>query len=367
MKFFSKLVIAGVLAFSAQAHAELDTASVIKDLDLRESKVAARDMPGWSKPKKVVVFYDTPERLEWFKQVAPGVEVTGARGPLEAMGAAADADALVGLCAPKLIEAAKQVKWIHVGSAGINECATSPKLHEAGLLVTNMQRVYGPPIAEHVIAMAFALARNFRFFEDLQRKAEWNQSALPSKRFVELGGKTMLVVGLGGIGTDIAKRAHALGMKVIATRNSSRDNPDYVEYVGLSNELMTLTPQADFIANATPLTPETKDIFNAAFFGKMKPTAYFINIGRGQQVVQPDLIAALEKKVIAGAALDVASPEPLPSDSPLWKAPNLIITPHISSNSDLRFERYWIVQRENLRRYVAGEKMLSVVDVNRGY
>jgi phosphoglycerate dehydrogenase-like enzyme len=283
------------------------------------------------------------------------------------MGLVGDADAIAGLCSPALIEAAKAVKWIHIASAGINECAAAPKLLAGEVLVTNMQRVYGPSMSEHVIALSFALARNFQFYENLQEKGEWNQTALTPEQFVELGGKTMLVVGLGGIGTDIAKRAHALGMRVIATRNSSRDKPEYVEYVGLADELMTLTPQADFIANAAPLTARTAGIFNAAFFAKMKRNAFFINVGRGQQVVQPDLIAALENKTIAGAAIDVADPEPLPKDHPLWKAPNLIITPHTSSFSELRFERFWVVLRENMRRYAVGEKMLSVVDVRRGY
>ncbi|MDX2144667.1 MAG: D-2-hydroxyacid dehydrogenase [Rhodospirillaceae bacterium] len=357
----------GLLSAQTVLAGELTPAGVIKELDLRESTQAARDMPGWSKPKKIVALADTPQRLAWLQEAVPGVEVVGASGWREAMGLVGDADAIVGLCAPPLIEAAKVVKWVHIGSAGINECANAPKLLAGGVLVTNMQRVYGPPMSEHVIALAFALARNFRYFEDLQEKSEWNQTALVPERFTELGGKTMLVVGLGGIGTDIAKRAHALGMRVIATRNSSREKPDYVEYVGLADELMTLVPQADFIANAAPLTAQTQGIFNAGFFAKMKPSAFFINVGRGQQVVQPDLIVALEKKVIAGAAIDVADPEPLPKDHPLWKAPNLIITPHTSSFSERRFERFWVVLRENMRRYAAGEKMLSVVDVKRGY
>jgi phosphoglycerate dehydrogenase-like enzyme len=177
----------------------------------------------------------------------------------------------------------------------------------------------------------------------------------------------MLVVGLGGIGTEVARRASALGMTVTATRASSRKGPDFVSYVGLSDELLELAAKADVVVNSLPLTPQTTGLFDAGFFAAMKPTAYFINVGRGKSVVTDDLLLALKEGHIAGAGLDVTEPEPLPSDHPLWMQPNVIITPHISAGSDLRIERLWIVMRENLRRYVAGEPMLSVVDVDRGY
>jgi phosphoglycerate dehydrogenase-like enzyme len=180
-------------------------------------------------------------------------------------------------------------------------------------------------------------------------------------------GKTMLVVGLGGIGSEVAKRAHALGMKVIATRNSGRTGPEYVSYVGLPDELLKLAAQADFVVNTAPLTPQTKGVFDAAFFAQMKPTAYFINIARGGSVVTSALVDALNSKKIAGAGLDVTDPEPLPDGHPLWKAPNVIITPHVANDSDIGFDAQVQVVKENLRRYAAGEKMLSVVDVTRGY
>jgi phosphoglycerate dehydrogenase-like enzyme len=135
----------------------------------------------------------------------------------------------------------------------------------------------------------------------------------------------------------------------------------------LPDELPKLASEADFVVNTAPLTPQTRGIYNAALFAKMKPTAYFINIARGGSVVTADLIEALESKTIAGAALDVTDPEPLPPGHPLWKAPNIIITPHVSSDSDLESDAQVQVVRENLRRYLAGDKMLSVVDVARGY
>jgi phosphoglycerate dehydrogenase-like enzyme len=364
-KFLSLVAAAALVA--STAHAQLDPARVLKELELREADKPIRESKGWSPPKKIVIMADTPERLKWFQEVAPGVELVMGKSPADNAKLAKDADALVGICQPDAVNAGKKLKWVQMPSAGTNECLSIPRLQKGDILVTNMQRVYGPPIAEHVIAQLFYIARNFDAYTKMQQDENWNQTAVPQSEFVELQGKTMLVVGLGGIGSAVAERAHALGMRVIATRNTSREKPDYVEYVGLSNELLDLTAKADVVVNAAPLTPETTGMFNAAFFAKMKPKSYFLNIGRGLQVDQNALIAALTEKRIAGAALDVAEPEPLPKGHPLWKAPNLFITPHTSSFSDLRFERVWIVLRENLKRYVAGDKMLSVVDVKRGY
>jgi phosphoglycerate dehydrogenase-like enzyme len=158
-----------------------------------------------------------------------------------------------------------------------------------------------------------------------------------------------------------------LGMKVVATRNSGHEGPEFVNYVGLPDELLKLAKEADVIVNAAPLTTATTGIFNANFFRVVKPTAYFINVARGGSVVTADLVAALNEHRIAGAGLDVVDPEPLPANHPLWRAPNVIITPHISGAADLPREERWLVARENLRRYIAGEKLLSVVDLAKEY
>ena len=381
MRLVPALIVLSALSFPAIAQldtirmppvatrlSDADSARILAELQLRESDKPVREMKGWTKPKTVALLTDSPERTAWLREVAPGVDIIPIPRPMDALKlVTANVDALVGVCNKPAVALAPKAKWVHVGSAGVNECLDSPRIASGEVLLTNMQRVYGPPMAEHVIALTFALARNFPYFDALQRKGEWNQTGLPFENFMELQGKTMLIVGLGGIGTEVAKRAQALGMNVIATRNSGREGPSYVSYVGLSSELPDLISKADVVMNATPLTPGTDNLFNAAMFARMKPTAFFINVGRGQQVNQPDLIAALEKKEIAGAAIDVADPEPLPKDHPLWKAPNLIITPHVSSFSGERMDRFWVVLRENLKRYVAGDKMLSVVDVKRGY
>jgi phosphoglycerate dehydrogenase-like enzyme len=182
-----------------------------------------------------------------------------------------------------------------------------------------------------------------------------------------LEGKTMLVSGLGGIGTEVAKRAHGLGMKVVATRVGGTGKPDFVSHVGQPDELLALARTADVIVSAVPLTPETTGLYNKQFFAVLKPTAFFINIARGGSVVTEELMAALNERRLAGAGLDVVDPEPLPPDHPLWKSPRILFTPHISARSDLPGDARRIIVMENLRRYFAGEKMLNMVDLARGF
>jgi phosphoglycerate dehydrogenase-like enzyme len=154
---------------------------------------------------------------------------------------------------------------------------------------------------------------------------------------------------------------------VLATRATPRPAPAFVSEVGLAGDLTRFTPRADFVVNTLPLTPETKGQFDARVFATMKRGAYFFNVGRGATVVTDALVEALKTGTLAGAGLDVVDPEPLPAGHPLWTMPNVIITPHSSSDSDVDEESRWLVVRENLRRYVAGERMLSVVDPSRGY
>ena len=163
------------------------------------------------------------------------------------------------------------------------------------------------------------------------------------------------------------RRAHGLGMRVIATRGSRREGPDYVEYVGLSHEALELARRADVVVNAAPLTATTRGMFNAAFFEAMKPSAYFISVGRGGSTVTADLVAALRQGHIAGAGLDVVDPEPLPEGHELWGMPRVIITPHVAGRSRESLQRISALVAENLRRYVAGEPLLSVVNIQKGY
>jgi phosphoglycerate dehydrogenase-like enzyme len=351
---------------TTQSTAAIQT--MIDQLGLRESPVPSRELPGWSKPEKVVVRVDSPDRLAGLQAVAPGVEIVLVEGLEAAVAEAQDAQAVLGFCSEELFLNAPQLHWIQSYWAGVDRCVVLPALRQGNKLLTNAQRIGAPALAEHAIALMMALVRGLDLYHGNQLKGAWQRDVgMDRTDFMELEGRTVLVVGLGGIGTQTAKRAHGLGMRVIATRGSRREGPDYVDYVGLADEAIKLAGQADVVINTAPLTDRTRGMFNAGFFTAMKPTAYFISVGRGASTVTDDLIAALEAGAIAGAGLDVTDPEPLPEGNPLWTMPRVIISPHAGGQSDKSRERLYLLVQENLRRYVAGEPMLSVVDIERGY
>ncbi len=177
----------------------------------------------------------------------------------------------------------------------------------------------------------------------------------------------MLVLGLGGIGTAVARMANDLGMRVVATRNSRREGPDFVDYVGLSHEMSYLARGADVVVNALPLTRDTRGAVDGKFFDQIKQDAYYISVGRGGTTDTEALMAALESGRLRGAGLDVTDPEPLPQDHPLWRMPNVIITPHVSGASDREVSLSFELALENLGRYINGGRLLNVVDLKRGY
>ena len=341
---------------------------MIRELDLKESKIPVRDLPGWSRPEKVVARVDRPERLASLQAVAPGVEIVLVEDLEGAVAEAADAQVVMGFCDQKLFSAAPDLHWIQVYLAGVDRCVVHPGLHEGNKLLTNGQRIVSPALAEHAIALMMALVRGLDVYHANQLQGTWQRNTgLERESFIELEGRTALIVGLGGVGTQTAKRAHGLGMRVIATRGSRREGPDYVDYVGLADEVIELAAQADVVINTAPLTDRTRGMFNTTFFSAMKPTAYFVSVGRGASTVTDDLVAALKTGAIAGAGLDVTDPEPLPEGHALWTTPRVIISPHVAGRSDKGRDRLFLLVQENLRRYVSGERMLSVVDIKRGY
>ena len=343
---------------------------LVQRFELREGAAPVRERAGWERPKKIVVA-DVP-LADYLRTLVPGLEIVGVPGlrNYSAMAeAVVGADVLVGLCTPEIVARGTSLKWIQLLNAGADSCATIPAVAQRGILVTNLQRIQGPHMAEHAIALLLSLARALPVYAVEQNAGAFTRGFRETRgeRPIEIEGKTLLVVGLGGIGTEVAKRAHGLGLHVIATRNSKREGPDYVEYIGLADEYRTLAARADVVVNSTPLTPETRGMFDAAFFAAMKDDAFFINIGRGESVVTADLTAALQRGTIGGAGLDVTDPEPLPPGHPLWSMSNVIITPHIATSSDYRSDRTFTLVAENVRRYARGDAVLSVVDLAAGY
>ncbi|HZF14790.1 MAG TPA: D-2-hydroxyacid dehydrogenase [Steroidobacteraceae bacterium] len=363
------LLIAAGFACGSRADgtgATADSEKLITDLGLHVASQPARERPGWRSPHIILVSPQLHDQLDALQELAPTVKFVELSSNTAARDIA-DADASLGICSADILVKAKKLQWIQWLAAGAERCVTLPIVQERKPLVTNLQRAAGGSMAEHVMGLMLVLSRKLDFYIDEQRAARWSGSSPTTPAMTDLEGKTVLVVGLGGIGTEVARRAHAFGMKVTATRASGRTGPDYVSYVGLPEELPALAKDADFVVNCLPLTPATTGIFNARFFALMRPTAYFLSVGRGRSTVTADLIAALKDKRIAGAGLDVTDPEPLPSDSPLWKLPNVVITPHVSANTPLANELRNAVVLENVKRYTAGEPMLSVVDIGKGY
>jgi phosphoglycerate dehydrogenase-like enzyme len=345
----------------------VDVQALARDLGLVEASVASRDRPGWRPPRKVLVWTAMPDLARQLRVVAPDVEVVSVRDDEDAIANAAGADIVFGLCSRELLAAGREIRWLQSYWAGVEDCVAVPVVRERGILLTNMQRVAGPVMAEHVLAMMLAFARGLHYYVPQRMAARWTDDPPAPDKLMTLQGKTVLVVGLGGIGSELAKRAHSLGMDVIAIRASGRDGPDYVSQVGLPADLLTFASRADFIVNTTPLTRETTGLFDAKFFDAAKDGAYFFNVGRGPSVVHDDLVAALRSRKLAGAGLDVTDPEPLPAENPLWTMQNVIITPHVSGHADTGLEARYAILRENFRRYAAGEPLYAVVDPERGY
>jgi phosphoglycerate dehydrogenase-like enzyme len=344
------------------------TRAMVDYLGLRESAVPARELEGWSRPTKVVVWLGDEERLPLLQSAVPGAEIVLVQSEEEAIREVSDAQAMIGRCDEAILSQGPGLRWVQVYSAGVDRCVDNESLAEGGILLTNGQRIASPALAEHAIALMMALVRGLDRYHANQLQGAWERDiGMAGADFMELDGRTALIVGLGGIGTQTARRAHGLGMRVIATRGSRREGPDYVDYVGLADETLELARQADVVINTAPLTDATRGLFDAEFFEAMKPGAYFVSIGRGASTVTDDLIAALESGQLAGAGLDVTDPEPLPEGHPLWTAPRVLITPHTAGRSDKSRERLFLLIRENLRRYAAGEPLYSVVDIARGY
>ena len=256
------------------------------------------------------------------------------------------------------------LRWIQSNSAGVEGFLEIPDLRDSDIVLTNAKIIQGPEIADHAFALLLNFTRNIKAFN--ARMAEgWNTDReLP---MIELRGKTALVIGLGGIGTQIAQRAAAFGMTVLAV--DPKDIPIHrdVAYVGKPDELDDLLPRADVVFSSVPHTPATEGMIGARQFELMKQDVYFINISRGKIVDTDALVAALQSGKVRAAGLDVTDPEPLPTGHPLWTMPNVTITPHLATISDRLEERRTALLRDNVTRFATGRPLRNVVDKQAGY
>ena len=270
---------------------------------------------------------------------------------------------------PEQFRAARNLRWIHAPTAAVHQFMF-PELLNSDVILTNSTEVHGPVVAEHVIALIFALAKKIPQAALLQERKAWGQEAMwnHGQHLREIGGATLGLIGVGSIGRRVARMASALGMRVIAVREHvEKPIPEGVEAVFAPAELEKVLGQSDFVVLAVPLLPATQGLINGERLAVMKPGAFLINVGRGAQVDELALAEALRRRSIAGAALDVFEHEPLPQDSPLWDLDNLLITPHTAGLTDKLWNRHYELFSENLRRYLSHQPLLSVVDKQKGY
>jgi phosphoglycerate dehydrogenase-like enzyme len=269
---------------------------------------------------------------------------------------------------PEQIAAAKKLRWIHSPAAAVHQLMF-PELVASEIVLTNAREVHGPVVAEHVIALIFALAKKIPDSVRLQQKHVWGQQILWDElpHIREVAGATLGLIGLGSIGRAVAGSARALAMRVIAVREHPEKGSDGVDSILGPDQIDDVFRQADYVVLAAPVTESTRAIANGTRLALMKPDACLINVGRGPLIDETAVVEALLAKKIGGAALDVFPKEPLPADSPLWDVPNLLITPHTAALTEKLWERHFSLFSENLRRYLAGEPLLAVVDKRKGY
>ena len=338
---------------------------LVAETGIRADGMAVRDASRWRTPA-MVLYRGSAESAAELQSVAPGVRVVAVGSLAAAIEAVPDADAVIGFCSPELVAAADKASWIQIFSAGAERCLAADDVANGEIVLTNMQKMSSPVIGEHTIAMMLSLSRGLTQFAKLMPEGRWDRSVTDSANVMPITDRTMLVIGLGGIGREIAVRAHGLGMRVIAIRNSSREGPEFVDYVGLPDEIHELAGEADVIVNALPHTPATEGSIDADVFAAAKRGALYLSVGRGKTTVTEDLVAALREGQIGGAGLDVTDPEPLPQDHPLWQFDNVLITPHMSGFGG-GTGRHQLLIRENLKRFANGDTLYNVVDPAKGY
>jgi phosphoglycerate dehydrogenase-like enzyme len=274
-----------------------------------------------------------------------------------------DAEVVYGRLPKEPFQKAEKLRWVQSIGVGF-ETMLYPEMVESDVTITNTSGAFDAAMAEHALALIFGYTRAIAFSERNRKARQWDRDAC-DVRLLHL--QTACVLGLGTIGRSIARALASFGMRVIGVDAQVSEPPEGVERLVGPDGMLDALAEADVVVVALPVTERTTGMVNATCFERMKQTALLVNIARGPIVNETDLIAALESGDIAGAALDVFEVEPLPESSPLWDMPNVVITPHISSKSEEGDENLQRIFAENLRRYVAGEPLLNLVDKRLGY
>jgi phosphoglycerate dehydrogenase-like enzyme/glyoxylase-like metal-dependent hydrolase (beta-lactamase superfamily II) len=316
------------------------------DFGIYEGPSPTKDSPGWTAPKRIVVPAGLMlARLAELKRAAPKVEFLPARGPEEAVKLAGDADAVLGFASPEVVKAGKSLRWVQAPPGG-----ATPEVLKAlagrQITLTDTRRINGPQVAEQTFALLLALTRNVL-----------GKDKTPP---TELRGKTMLLLGLGGSGVEIARRANAFGVRVRALDDAASERPDFVFSLEKLSRLKDRLPEADVVVLALPLTEKTRGIIDAKALAAMKKGAWLVNAAHTPLVDLAALAKAVKGKALRGAGLDVTDSEEA-NDLGL-SAPGVVLTKHHGAPSPEAQERQWRLYRENVRRFAAGEALLCVVE-----
>ena len=336
MRCLASLLLISVCALSGQTKKIL--------VDRSEEDVMVRDLQSVSPKAKIVAV----NKANVMKEIG-------------------DADAFIGNVTPAEVRAGKNLKWVQVMSAGVENVlfmSGGSDLRDSNIVLTNNKIVQGPEIADHAMAMLLMLSRDLRKYIADDQQENWD-----GRRFggIELNGKTAVVIGVGGIGMQIATRAWAFGMNVIGVDPEDKPFSPFLKKVVKPDQLDEVLPQADVVFISTPHTEKSHKMMGAQEFELLKPHSYFVAVSRGGIYDMGGLVKALDSKRLAGAGVDVTDPEPLPKGHALWKFNNVVITPHIAGRSDKDNERMVGTIKENIKRFVDGKPLVNVVDKQKGY
>ena len=330
--------------------------------------LSAALVPVPGQQRKVVVVGQSPEMVAALREGSPAtvtIEHVTDRGAADAnlLRAVADAHALIGNPSLAVVRAAKNLQWVQITSAGVKPYL-HPELVNSDVVMTNAQTLSSAAIADHGFAMLLALTRKLNHFIVERTNETWRGG---NYGLEELEGKTALVIGTGGIGSNVARRAKAFGMTVIGVDPEEFPPRLSFDRMVYPDRLDQVIPEADAIFVCAPHTKDSEGMIGSSQFELMKRGSYFIALSRGKVYDMPSLVKALDSQRLAGAGVDVTDPEPLPNGHPLWKFENAIITPHIATQGLLGTKLRIEVYKENIARFAAGEKLRNIVDMRKEY
>jgi len=315
--------------------------------------------------KKIVIINPDPEMLKTLSSASTKVRLVPAT-PATVMQELTDADALIGEPTPEMVRAGKNLKWVQIMAAGVERAlflSGGNDLRDSNIVLTNNRIVQGPEIADHAFALLLSLTRGINNFIADDKKETWNPR---NYHGIELNGKTAVIIGVGGIGQQIATRAWAFGMNVIGVDPQDYPLSPFIKRMVKPDQLDDVLPEADVLFISAPHTEQSHKMVGGKEFALLKKGSYFVAVSRGGVYDMPGLVKALDEQRLAGAGVDVVDPEPLPKDHPLWKFNNAIITPHIAGRSDRDRARMVNTIKENISRFADGKPLLNVVDKKRG-